>query len=423
MRRDHAEASPPVRRRLSRRHFLATGLGALGLCAWPAGLAAATAAAPALRLTRIELVPVRATARTVWLFVQLHTDAGLVGLGEASDAFGYVDTTRAQARKMVDELQACFDRLRGRSPFDIAWFRTNGAARAQAGGLVAATAYSAIEQAMWDLMGQALQQPIHALLGGRLRERLPVYVNINRATNPRAPAGFAAAAKRAVAEGFRAVKLAPFDGFKRADFPQPAQSAPVLDGIACIAAVREAVGPDVEVMVDAHSLFDVPLSIDVARRLEPHRLTWYEEPVAPEQVDETVTIRRAIKQDMAGGETLFQMQGFAALCRRKAVEVIMPDVKHCGGLLELTHIAAMAAMEGVAVAPHNPSGPVSTVASAHVSATISNFRTLELQWGEVPWRAEIIDPPESFEHGEMAVPHRPGLGVRLNSALTRKYAH
>jgi galactonate dehydratase len=175
-------------------------------------------------------------------------------------------------------------------------------------------------------------------------------------------------------------------------------------------------------MVDAHSLFDVPLSIEVARQLEPHRLTWYEEPVAPERIEETTSIRRAIRQEMAGGETLFQMRGFAPLCRSKAVEVIMPDVKHCGGLLELTHIAALAAMEGVAVAPHNPSGPICTVASAHVSAAIPNFRTLELQWGEVPWRSEIISPPELFDHGDFAISDRPGLGVSLNDALAKKYA-
>jgi galactonate dehydratase len=293
------------------------------------------------------------------------------------------------------------------------------APRALAGGLVAATAYSAIEQAMWDISGKLLNQPIHTLLGGKLRERLPVYANINRATKPRTPAGFAASATRAVADGFRAVKLAPFDDVRKSEFATRPEL--VADGIACIAAVRDAVGPDVQVMVDAHSRFDVPLSIEVARRLEPYRLTWYEEPVAPEMVAETTTIRRAIKQEMAGGETLFQMGGFAPLCRSKAVEVIMPDVKHCGGLLELTHIAALAAMEGVAVAPHNPSGPVCTVMSAHVSATISNFRLLELQWGEVPWRRDMIDPPEDFQQGDFIVSDRPGCGVTLNEQLVQKY--
>ncbi|MGH7958824.1 MAG: mandelate racemase/muconate lactonizing enzyme family protein [Opitutaceae bacterium] len=405
----------------SRRHFLSSGLGTFCAASLPGSLLAATPSSPPVKLTGVELLPVRATERTVWLFVRLQTDSGVTGLGEASDAFGYFNTTRPQAAQMAGELKMFFSIVQGRSPFDIAWLRKTGAPRALAGGLVAATAYSAIEQAMWDVAGKLLNQPIYTMLGGKLRDRLPVYANINRATRPRTPAGFAATASRAVADGFRALKLAPFDGFKQKDFTDPAKSKPVADGIACIAAVREAVGDSVQVMVDAHSLFDVALSIEVAHRLEPYRLTWYEEPVAPEMVAETSAIRRAIQQEMAGGETLFQMSGFAPLCQSKAVEVIMPDVKHCGGLLELTHIAALAAMTGVAVAPHNPSGPVSTAVSVHACATVGNFRTLELQWGEVPWRSEIVIPPEAFQQGEIAVPDRPGCGVTLNDQLAQKY--
>ncbi len=406
----------------SRRHFFGAGLGALSATALPAVLGAEAASSVRARLTRLELVSVRATERTVWLFVRLHTAAGLSGLGEASDAFGYFNTTKAQAAEMLDALNGFFGLMQGRSPLDISWFRQQAGPRAAAGGLVAATAYSAIEQALWDLMGQLLNQPVHVLLGGGLRDRLPVYANINRATKPRTPAGFAATARRAVAEGFRAVKLAPFDGFKRKDFSDPAQSPPVVEGIACLAAVREAVGDSVEVMVDAHSLFDVPLAIDVAHRLEPLRLTWYEEPVAPEMITETLAIHRAIKQPMAGGEILFQMNGFAPLCRHQAVDVIMPDVKHCGGVLELTHIAALAAMDGVAVAPHNPSGPVSTAASVQVCAALPNFRILELQWGEVPWRGELVTPAEVFKDGMIEVSKRPGCGVALNDSLAKKYA-
>ena len=394
----------------------------LATASLPPALAAASVASPRVKLIDVELLPVRATERTVWLFVRVRTDAGVTGLGEASDAFGFLNTTQPAAARMTDELKAFFSLVQGRSPFDLAWFRQQGAPRALAGGIVAATAYSAIEQAMWDAAGQLLNQPVHTLLGGKLRDRLPVYANINRASRPRTPAGFAATAARAVADGFRAVKLAPFDGFKRQNFPEPAKSQPVADGIACVAAVREAVGDAVQVMVGAHSLFDVPLAIDVARRLEPFRLTWYEEPVAPEMIAETLAIHRAIKQPMAGGEVLFQMRGFASLCREQAVDVIMPDVKHCGGLLELTHIAALAAMEGVAVAPHNPSGPVSTAASGHVCAALPNFRVLELQWGEVPWRSEVVTPAEIFENGHLAVSDRPGFGVALNESLVKKFA-
>jgi galactonate dehydratase len=144
--------------------------------------------------------------------------------------------------------------------------------------------------------------------------------------------------------------------------------------------------------------------------------------VPPEKLEETLAIRKRISQPMAGGEVLFGMAGFAPLTRTKAVNVIMPDVKHCGGLLELTRIAAMADADGVAVAPHNPSGPVSTAASVQVCAVLRNFRLLELQWGEAGWRGELLDPPERFVDGSIAVPSRPGLGVALNDAVALAHA-
>ena len=310
-------------------------------------------AIPQLRVTGIELLSVRATSRTVWLIVRLRTDGGLERLGEASDAFGFANTTAEDTARIRAQLAAFFNLIDGRSPFEIESYRQRGEAMARQ-GLVAATAFSAIEQALWDLAGKALDVPSHVLLGGKVRNTLPVYANINRATSPRTPDGFAAAAKRAVADGFRAIKAAPWDGFPPPSSPENAVARAVDSGIAAVAAMREAVGAQIAIMVDCHSFFDVERAVRVAERLEPYTLTWYEEPVAPEQVEDTLAIRRRIRQPMAGGETLFGLSGFAALVRRRAVDTIMPDVKHCGGLLELTRIAAMAADEGVMVAPHNP---------------------------------------------------------------------
>jgi len=185
------------------------------------------------------------------------------------------------------------------------------------------------------------------------------------------------------------------------------------------AAMRDAVGQDVDVMVDCHSFFDVALAERVAKRLEPLKLAWYEEPVAPERIEETREIRRRIQQPMAAGEILYGVAGFAPLSRNRTVNVIMPDVKHCGGLLELTRVAAAAAQDGVEVAPHNPSGPVSTAASAQVCAVIDNFKLLELQWGEVGWRGEVVVPPERFDRGTLQVSTRPGLGIELNDRVIR----
>lgn len=379
------------------------------------------AAAPQLRITAFELLPVRATYRTVWLFVRLRTDAGMVGLGEASDAFGYANTTAQDAARMRQQLQAFFALIEGRSPFEIESYRQRGEPMARQ-GLVPATAFSAIEQAMWDLAGKALDVPTHALFGGKVRTSLPVYANINRATSPRTPAGFAAAARRAVSDGFRTLKAAPFDGFPPPGSPAAEIERAVEAGIAAVAAMREAVGPGVGIMIDCHSFFDVDRAVRVAQRLEPYTLTWYEEPVAPENVEDTVAIKSRIRQPMAGGETLFGLSGFSALVRRRAVDTIMPDVKHCGGLLELTRIAAMAAGDGVMVAPHNPSGPVSTAASLQVCAGMKNVNYLELQYGEVGWRSDALVPAERFVDGTIQVPDRPGFGIALNEDVIKTRA-
>ena len=176
-------------------------------------------------------------------------------------------------------------------------------------------------------------------------------------------------------------------------------------------------GKDVAVLVDCHSFFDVELADDVARRLEPFDIAWYEEPVAPDRVATTREIADRIIQPLAGGELLFGVEGFEPLCKSGAVDVIMPDVKHCGGLQELMLIAQMAHANRVAVAPHNPSGPVSTAASVAVSAAIGNFKSLELQWGEVDWRPSVMAPAELFVDGTIGVPGRPGFGVELNDAV------
>jgi galactonate dehydratase len=400
----------------NRRAFLATCGATAGALLAPRWLDAA----PRLRVTGIELLPVRASQRTVWLIVRLRTDAGLTGLGEASDAFGFANTTREDAARMEAELRGLFELVNGRSPLDIESFRQRGLALASK-GLVQATAFSAIEQALWDLAGKALDVPTSALFGGAVRDRLAVYANVNRATAPRTPQGFATAARAAAAEGFRAIKAAPWDGFPPAGSPPERIEAAVQSGIASARAMRDAVDPATEIMVDCHSFFDVELAVRVARELEPVRLAWYEEPVPPENLEQTLAIRKRIRQPMAGGEVLFGVAGFTPLTRTKAVDVIMPDVKHCGGLLELTRIAAMADADGVAVAPHNPSGPVSTAASVQVCAVLKNFRLLELQWGETAWRSEVLNPPEQFVKGSIAVPSRPGFGVELNDRLVRAH--
>ncbi|MCY3964809.1 MAG: mandelate racemase/muconate lactonizing enzyme family protein [Acidobacteria bacterium] len=408
MKRARATTAPVTRRQAM---AAAGGAAFLPVTDSPAfGIQPSGVAEGKLRIEELELTSVRVSERTTWLFVHVRTNLGLSGLGECS----------LGRRRELPALGEAFEAARGRSPFDIEAYRAAGREHAATGDIFKATAFSAIEQALWDLVGKAVDAPVHLLTGGRLHDRLPAYANINRATRERTPEGFAVNARAAVEDGFTAIKAAPFDGFPALDAPAPEIAAATDLGVACVEAIREAVGPDVDILIDCHSFFDVDLAVDVARRLEPQHLAWYEEPVAPTDVAATVAIERAIAQRMAGGEFLFGIEGFAPLCRERAVDVIMPDVKHCGGLLEARKIAAVAELDGIAVSPHNPSGPVATAASAQLCAGLPNFEILEMQWGEAAWRGDLVDPPERFENGSIAVPGGPGLGVELNQAVLRE---
>ncbi len=390
-------------------------------------LAAAGAAAPllpaagrsSLKITAMEVVVVKVNVRGNWIFVRLKTNRGPAGLGEASQGGGF----RGEGdQQMQSKLAEFFELVRDQSPFEIEAYRQRGREKAKAGGRTAATAFCAIEQAQWDLAGKALDAPVHELMGGKLRDRLDVYANINRATNEdRSPEAFAANARRAVEGGFRAVKAAVFDDFPKLTAP-PAEIEKATElGIARVAALRRAIGLERDLLIDVHSHFDRARAVEVARRLEPHNLYWYEEPVNPEQLEDTAAIHTAVRQRMAGGEVLFGMEGFSPLCRRRALDVIMPDVKHCGGILEARKIGAIAELDGVAVAPHNPSGPVAMAASVQLCAGLPNFLILEYAWGEVPWRQDLITPPEEFSAGKIHAPDRPGFGVELNEKVV--HAH
>jgi galactonate dehydratase len=337
-------------------------------------------------ITRLEWLPVRATARTWWLNLRLTAADGVTGLGEASDGFGLTPAVGPLADQLEAEVRRQLSQPLKAAPRNI----------------TEATAHSALAQAQIDIEAKRLGKPLVELLGGARRKSIPVYANINRAAKPRTPAGFAAVAKRAWADGFRAVKAAPFDG-----------GVAVPLGVECVYAIREALGPEAKIMVDAHSLFGVASGIALAKRLEGARLTWFEEPVAPELVRETTAIRRKVNVPMAAGETLYGVEGFRPLCRARAVETIMPDVKHCGGPRELVAIARMAQRYGVKVSPHNPSGPVATAFSLAAACAMENCEILELQYGEVDWRAQVVSPPERITDGSLALSTLAGCGIVL----------
>ncbi|KAA0992299.1 mandelate racemase/muconate lactonizing enzyme family protein [Dyadobacter aurulentus] len=393
----------------------------------PAALMLPQVADQKLVVTDIRIHEVKVNTRGNWHFVELKTNRGITGLGEASHGFAVKDGPG----QLHAEIKYFFGLVKGESPFHIEQFRQRGLKTAMEKGKAAVTAFSAIEHALWDLKGKALGVPVYDLLGGKLRDKLKVYANINRATNARDANGrrlipeFQKNAENALSSGFKAVKLAPFDDMKPLKSAGQSQIDSDIDyAVSCVEAVRKTIGQNIDLLIDVHSHLNRDLAISTAKRLESASLYWYEEAIDPEKnVEDTKAITDAISQGSAGGESIFGRQGFARIISTRALDIIMPDVKHCGGIQELRFISALAeSADNMTVAPHNPSGPVSTAASVQVCATIPNFSILEYAYGEVPWRAELLSPAEHFDEGYMHIPDAPGLGHGFNESVLKKYS-
>jgi galactonate dehydratase len=367
-----------------------------------------------MRIAAVEFLGVNVTPKTNWCFLLVRTADGRTALGEC--------TLANQEALLAAEVARLAANIAGADARD-----RNRLARLlphAPGGLVAHTVLSAFEQALWDLAGQEAGAPIHRLLGGALRDPIALYANINRGANPRTPEGFAVAARRAVAEGFRAVKLAPFEPLVWEDASDPAQRAAYAAGIARIAAVREAVGSDVDVMVDAHWRFSSGGAAALIRDLAPFNLFWLECPVAEANHAEIRRLR-AIANDrgmrLAGAETLAGLAAYRPLIETGCYDVLMPDIKHAGGHEEIRRIAALAQTAGVEIAPHNPTGPVSHAHSLHLCATVPNFLVLEVQFGETPRFFELArgGADLAFRAGAATLPQAPGLGLALDEDAAR----
>jgi galactonate dehydratase len=383
------------------------------LASVPLAVFAAETRAPKATITGLETFRVKVNKRGDWLIARLQTSAGVTGIGDAS---------QGNNTQMLPFLQQFFVRMKGRSIYDVEFLRSIGMPEAERSKLPAAVAMSALEQCLWDIRGKVFGVPTYDLFGGRIQPRIRMYGNINRSTDPRTPDGFADMAARAVAAGFDAVKLAPFD-----EMPRDLSNANVIEeftvrGIACAEAVRRKIGPKVDLLIDVHSHLDLKRGLDLARRLEPLKLFWIEEVTPAVPVENLAAINRDAKMPTAGGETILGVKGFYPYIKGEAVDVVMPDVKFCGGMLELKKIAAMAEGAGLLTAPHGPASPVGNVAAAHVCATLPNFHILEFSYGEVPWRAELIDPPERIVDSALPLADAPGFGITLNEKVAAKYA-
>jgi galactonate dehydratase len=376
-------------------------------------LLAANPDARKLTITGLEIFNIKVNQRGNWILVRLQTSGGVTGIGDASH--GGPDKAKPQL------IRTFFESIRGRSPFDVEHLRVANEPEVLKRGPVAAVSMSAIEQAMWDLQGKALNVPVYQLFGGLLNRRIRNYANINRSTTERSPEGFAKMASAAVRGGFDAIKLAPWD-----DMPRDWSNTAKLDEITALGterarAVREAIGSR-DLLLDAHSHFSLERGLKLAADLEPLNLFWLEEVTPPKPVDNLAAINRAAKMPTAGGESIYGVRGFLPYIAGKAVDIAMPDVKYCGGMLELKKISALAEAAGMPVSPHGPASPIGNVAAAHVCVTIPNFQILEFAFGETEWRPELVDPPEQMDKGYLTVSDRPGLGVSLNDKMAARHA-
>jgi galactonate dehydratase len=385
-----------------------------GLASAPLAAMASGSRAPKVTITGLKTFRIQVNRRGAWVIARLETSAGITGIGDASQA--------GNDARMLEFLNGLFDRMKGRSIYDIEYLRSIGMPEAERNKLPAAVAMSALEQCLWDIRGQVFGVPCYQLFGGRIQPRIRLYANINRSTDPRTPEGFAEMAGRAVADSFDAVKLAPFD-----EMPRNLSDPAVIEdftrrGIACAEAVRRTIGPKVDLLIDVHSHLDVKRGLELARRLEPLNLYWIEEVTPAVPVENLATINREAKMQTAGGELILGVKGFFPYIKAEAVDIVMPDVKFCGGMLELKKIASMAEGAGLLASPHGPASPVGNAAAAHVCATMANFPILEFSYGEVPWRAELIEPPEKIVAGALNLTDAPGLGITLNEKVAAKYA-
>jgi galactonate dehydratase len=348
--------------------------------------------------------------RTNWVFVKVTTRDGITGVGEASLESNERAVVRAVdelSRLVIGEDAFAIEGLHLRMQRDSYW-------RA---GPILSTAISAIEMALWDIKGKALGVPVYELLGGLVRERIPIYAN-SWFAGASAIEEFAEKAAATVVQGFTGLK---WDPFGQAYLSLTTKQLNAV--LANVAAVRETVGPDVDLMIEGHGRLDTMSAIQVGRELAAFRVRWFEEPTPPDRASVIAAVRRAVPVPIAAGERAYSRFDCADLLAAEAVDVLQPDVCHIGGLLEMKRVAAMADAAHIPVAPHNPYGPVCHAASLHFAASCHNFLVLETFVVDVPWRRDLSGEDWTFEDGCFVVPRTPGLGVELNEAVFDKHPY
>lgn len=348
--------------------------------------------------------------RTNWVFVKVCTDEEIDGVGEG--------TLEYKEKALVGAVEHIKSYLVGKDPRQIekhfhdlyrdAYWR---------GGAVLMSALSAVETALWDILGKSLGVPVYQLLGGKVNDDCRIYVN-GWFAGAKEPKEFAEKAAEVVKRGITALKWDPFGKSYR-----QIASAELDKALRCIAAVRAAVGDGVDLLIEAHGRFDVPTAVRIAREIAPFKPLFLEEPVPPDNLRALAAVREKSPVAIAAGERLYTRYGYNELFALRAADCIQPDVSHAGGILETKKIAAAAEALYIPFAPHNPSGPVANASTLQLAACCPNFCLLEIMYADVVYRSEITDEALHCENGRMRIGDRPGLGIELNEEACRKHPY
>ncbi|MBK8027178.1 MAG: mandelate racemase/muconate lactonizing enzyme family protein [Chloroflexi bacterium] len=357
---------------------------------------------------------------SVWTFVRIYTDEGIVGTGECNSggpgASGFATKAAIMAMR---------ERIIGEDPFNVNLIYEKLRRGGRYGGSTNAPiifALTGIDNALYDICGKALGVPVYKLLGGKFRDRIRLYADCHAGEEESVQA-YAEKAIERVEQGFSAVK---FDvdstGVGKLDpynWTVGAKEMTYIIGL--IEGLREAIGFEIDLAIDCHGQFDLPSAITLAKAVEPLRLMWLEEPVPAENVAALAQVKASSSTVICSGENQYTRFEFMELFNAKAVDVIMPDLAKAGGIAEGKRIADLADAHYIPIAPHNVSTPHGMMASAHVMASVPNFLVLELHALEIPWWSDLCDGDKPFfQDGFMTVSERPGIGVELNDDVARR---
>lgn len=340
-----------------------------------------------------------------FLFVVVDTDAGIFGVGEGSQ--------NDQDEAVVANVRQLTPYYVGRSVFDLIE-RRGARLRSERTGRAWFVATSALEQAVWDAIGKAAGLPVYQLLGGSCRDNLRCYATMGAGLPDHTPDTLAAEAARLTAAGYSGVKAQVVHG-----------DEPVDAGVERVRVIREAVGDGTDVMAECAFRFDRNTAEQFAARIVPYACAWIEAPLRWDDATNLAALRASITQRVASGETLHGRRSFTSIIEGRAVDILQPDVKWTGGILEAKKIAAWAETYQIDVAPHNNSGPVATAASAHLCATLPNFFALETPSRAPEWQEDLVRGTHVVRGGSVSMAElakRPGLGIDFDESVAMRVA-